>query len=257
MCKLLITAALYVGRIDTPLLAPGIGQVGQLELDSYPSIFLKDVLSHEAHRHPYIELLGVMYLMKVRYRQYFGNRAGSTWRLIFVYALMPWLNKYRVTRRIKEDEEVIEDTVRLRSTRNGYCEHGVDDDPDDAPSSLMTRFKSLRTSYVPEQEDKLPLPVNLMRKSLTGHSSKRASLLLKELESERVNELEMEKAGLQEEVDNMHGQVVDLQGEVERLQRLLQEKDKSTELVYQEKVSSASNTKPLNMTNEPEESTVS
>lgn len=51
MCKLLITAALFVGRIDTPFLAPGIGRVGNMELDNYPTIFLKDVLSHEAHRY--------------------------------------------------------------------------------------------------------------------------------------------------------------------------------------------------------------
>ena len=74
-----------------------------MELDNYPSIFLKDILSHEAHRHPYIELMGVMYLMKLRYGENFGKRAGSTWRLIFVYALMPWLNKYRIIDRNKEE----------------------------------------------------------------------------------------------------------------------------------------------------------
>lgn len=67
MCKLILAAALFVGRIDTPVLADGVGRFGNFEIDNYPYIFYKDILSHEAHRHPYIELLGVMYLMKLRY----------------------------------------------------------------------------------------------------------------------------------------------------------------------------------------------
>ena len=224
MCKLLITAALFVGRIDTPFLAPGVGAVGNLEPDNYPTIFLKDVLSHEAHRHPYLELMGVMYLMKLRYGDHFGNRAGSAWRLIFVYALMPWLNKYRVTRSLKVDKEVIEDTVRFLSVRNSYGEDGADND--DPPSSLMARFKSLRTTYDAEQEDKLPPPANLMRRS------KRASLLLTDIESEHVADLEKEKSDLQEEIVDLHGRVADLQDEVKRLMSLLRQKEESTEAVY-------------------------
>jgi len=68
-------------------------------LDKYPNVHLKDVLSQEAHRHPYIEQLGVIYLMKLRYRENFGETAGSCWRLLFVYSLMPWLHKYRVQAR--------------------------------------------------------------------------------------------------------------------------------------------------------------
>jgi hypothetical protein len=32
--------------------------------------------------------------MKLSYADSFGNHTGSTWRLIFVYALMPWFHKY-------------------------------------------------------------------------------------------------------------------------------------------------------------------
>jgi hypothetical protein len=46
-----------------------------------------------------MELLGTMYLYKIRYGEYFGNAAGSCWRLLFVYALMPWLHGYRVSSR--------------------------------------------------------------------------------------------------------------------------------------------------------------
>ena len=49
-----------------------------------------------SNRHPYIELLGTIYLMKLRYGTKFGSNAGSCWRLIFVYALFPWMQRYRV-----------------------------------------------------------------------------------------------------------------------------------------------------------------
>jgi len=68
-------------------------------LDYYPTIHLQDLLAQEAHRHPYIEVLGTMYLMKLRHGPNFGSRAGSCWRLLFVYALMPWLRKYRALTR--------------------------------------------------------------------------------------------------------------------------------------------------------------
>jgi hypothetical protein len=97
MIKLLYVAVTSVGRIDIPFLAPGLGRIGPLELDNFPTIHTRDVLLHEAHRHPYIELLGTMYLMKIRYTKHFGNMYGSFWRLMFVHALMPWLHRYRVT----------------------------------------------------------------------------------------------------------------------------------------------------------------
>lgn len=51
MVKLIVVAALWVGRIDTPFLADGVGRFGPVELDNYPNIFLKDILAQEAHRY--------------------------------------------------------------------------------------------------------------------------------------------------------------------------------------------------------------
>lgn len=96
MIKLLITTSFCIGRIDTPFLARGMGEIGPVELDAFPTIHLRDILSHEAHRHPYIEMLGSMYLMKLHFGKRFGTNGGSCWRLIFIYALFPWLHKYRV-----------------------------------------------------------------------------------------------------------------------------------------------------------------
>merc|ERR1711933_225054 len=87
---------MYVGRIDTPVLAEDVGKFGMIKLDDTATLFRRDIAAHEAHRHPYIESLGVMYMMKLRHGASFAHLAGSCWRLIFVFALMPWLRSYRV-----------------------------------------------------------------------------------------------------------------------------------------------------------------
>jgi len=100
--KLLLAAGMWIGKIDRPFLASGVGNLwGYFELDGYPSIFQRDILSHEAHRHPWIELFGAMMMMKLRYGDSFARSAGSSWRLIFVYSLLPWLSKYRTLTRSK------------------------------------------------------------------------------------------------------------------------------------------------------------
>ena len=86
--QLLGLAVIYIGRLDTDFLAKGVGVFGPVVFDSYPMIFRKDLLVHEAHRHPYIERLGVMYMLKLRYGSAFMNRAGTSWRILFVLALM-------------------------------------------------------------------------------------------------------------------------------------------------------------------------
>lgn len=102
---LFFITAFYIGRIDTPLLAPGVGQIGPLMLDGGPFVFQKDILLHEAHRHPYIERLGLLYMIKLRNGDSFATRAGSCWRLLFTQALMPWLRKYRVRSVTERSEE--------------------------------------------------------------------------------------------------------------------------------------------------------
>ena len=50
---------------------------------------------HEAHRHPYLDIIGSIYLMRLGHGNQFISNAGSAWRRLFVLALMPWLQKYR------------------------------------------------------------------------------------------------------------------------------------------------------------------
>jgi len=123
--KLIIICILYVGRLDTPLLAPGVG-LGPIG-DDYPALFQRDILLHEAHRHPYIEVLGTMYMMKLRYRELFAERAGYCFRLMFVVALMPWIRKYRILASpksaggdTKTNNEVLQGKDELKSQMHGF-----------------------------------------------------------------------------------------------------------------------------------------
>eukprot|EP00594_Rhizosolenia_setigera_P004606 CAMPEP_0178953056 /NCGR_PEP_ID=MMETSP0789-20121207/8201_1 /TAXON_ID=3005 /ORGANISM="Rhizosolenia setigera, Strain CCMP 1694" /LENGTH=1011 /DNA_ID=CAMNT_0020634261 /DNA_START=593 /DNA_END=3628 /DNA_ORIENTATION=- len=94
--KLIVVVVFNLGRFDRPILAPGVGEVGPVKMDKFPSVFVQDLLSTDAHRHPYIERLGILFLMKLRHGKSFAARAGSMWRLLFVIALMPYLRSNRI-----------------------------------------------------------------------------------------------------------------------------------------------------------------
>jgi len=94
---LILMSCLYIGRIDIPFFDEGVGAY-QIEIDPFPTMFRRLLLLQEANRHPYLEVVGRIYLMKLRYstNNEFITKAGSCWRLLFVRALMPWIAKYRI-----------------------------------------------------------------------------------------------------------------------------------------------------------------
>lgn len=95
--KFIFLSILYIARVDTPFLAEGVGYlVAQIPLDAYAISFRKDLLIHEAHRHPYMERWAMLYLLKLRHGPAFGTPAGAAWRILLTLALMPWLRNYRV-----------------------------------------------------------------------------------------------------------------------------------------------------------------
>lgn len=238
MIKLIFTSALFVGRIDTPFLAPGVGRFGALELDNYPHTFLKDILSHEAHRHPYIELMGVMYLMKLRYGENFGRRAGSTWRLIFVCALFPWLNKYRIIE--QEDHKEIDDlelVIHKETTDDAAFEailpferalsaNDVGNSTTTAhkrPSDLMEKFQSVRTNF--KDADTSPQATSLTKqptqRRLTFRASTRGTLLAQQLDGVQQGDIEERNAELELKVVSLESNIEDLQVEIEKLRHEL------------------------------------
>jgi hypothetical protein len=204
MVKLMVVGALYIGRIDTPFLAEGVGKLGNFELDNYPRIFIKDILATEAHRHPYINLLGVMYLMKLRYGKHFGTPAGSCWRLIFVYALMPWLNKYRVLTR----ENIVDSNVTLRGAECQSLRKSLLDDEENAEEAAESQPRQLSS---------------IVRRELSMKSNRSlgATLLAQEIGAERLLEVEQENRRLQVKVG-------DLADEVSRLKALLETASSTT-----------------------------
>lgn len=142
---LVLVAAFYIGRLDTPLLAPRVGYVGPVPLDAYPVCFRNDLLIHESHRHPFLERLGVMYMLKLKYGDDFVTRAGAAWRMIFVLTLFPWMRKYRV-KTFAVLDDTLTCTIGSADDDAGY----IDDNEDgtEMPSSIR---KALRKQKLHSQ----------------------------------------------------------------------------------------------------------
>jgi hypothetical protein len=162
MMKILLISIASIGQIDRRLLAEGVGQIGPLEFDPYPTIHIRDLVAHEAHRHPYIEILGSMYLMKLRYSDKFGSRAGSAWRLMFIYALMPWMHRYRILDKTTDSSET-------NNSNNRGAAAADTDEENDVTTTLPRQLPSLRNSsraslrLLREENRKLKEQINKLR----------------------------------------------------------------------------------------------
>lgn len=103
---LFLITLLYIGRIDSPLLSPKANIFAGFFLDRYPSLFTVDTLLHEAHRHPYLDRLGLIYMLKLKHRKRLISKAGSCWRLLFTLVLFPWLHSHRVKTNLIENSSM-------------------------------------------------------------------------------------------------------------------------------------------------------
>jgi hypothetical protein len=92
--QFILAACFFVGRTDILFLSRDVVLLG-FAFDYVPTNFVKDILVHEAHRHPYFERLLAVYMMKLKSDK-FSSKAGACWRQLFVVALMPWFMKLRV-----------------------------------------------------------------------------------------------------------------------------------------------------------------
>ena len=123
-----------------------------IELDAYPIQFRQDLLVHDTHRHPYMERLSVLYMMKLRYGDKFGSRAGSAWRLIFVMALMPWLRRYRLD---EDKKEAAFEQAQLVDDHDTTEDWADDDDNKTEELFMMRKENTKLKDKVTDLEGKL------------------------------------------------------------------------------------------------------
>lgn len=94
LTQFLLAMAFWIGRIDSVFLSEDVEVMGY-RFDTVPIKFTTEILLHEAHRHPFIERMAAMYLMRLKYRDHFCSDAGAAWRRLFIATLFPWILKYR------------------------------------------------------------------------------------------------------------------------------------------------------------------
>ena len=136
LCQFLLAAAFWIGRIDSQFLGDDVEVFGY-HFDTVPSKYFAEILEHEAHRHPYIERLAGMYLMRLKHGEYFSGDAGAQWRVVFTLTLMPWLVKFSQARGNDDDNDdedsdenadeadddwATQDSGAFAADENGYVE---------------------------------------------------------------------------------------------------------------------------------------
>ena len=99
--------------------------------------------------------------MKLRYRESFGSKAGAAYRLLFVYALSPWMHRYRI--RIESDAGfLLESTRRRVSSILGLVPQTIDEETEESEciddgfnddSKILRKSMGRMASFEEENQD--------------------------------------------------------------------------------------------------------
>lgn len=89
--QILVSGLVYSGRTYRSILSEEAHDFATLNLDGGHEIYLASILQVEAHRHPHMDLLALLYSVKVLHPTQFATRAGCAWRLLLAAHLFPWL----------------------------------------------------------------------------------------------------------------------------------------------------------------------
>ena len=125
--QFLFAAAFWIGRIDVVFLDEDVSLFGY-SFDYVPINYRTELVVHEVHKHPWINRLGGMFLMRIKHGQDFSSAAGAKWRLLFTLSLFPWLARYRKKRGGGDDDDSDDDDElmalsSINTPNRGRIEH--------------------------------------------------------------------------------------------------------------------------------------
>jgi hypothetical protein len=145
LTQFLLAMAFWVGRIDSVFLSEDVEVFGY-RFDTVPFKYISEILVHDAHRHPYVERMGAMYLMRLKYGEHFCSDAGAAWRRLFISTLYPWMLKYRAGFDDDADD----------SSADEQDEQFPLEEPENQPSrNIFSRIPGMKKD--PEQEEQVQL----------------------------------------------------------------------------------------------------
>jgi septal ring factor EnvC (AmiA/AmiB activator) len=98
-----------------------------------------------------------MYMMKLRHGDRFGDAVGTSWRLLFVYALFPWIRKYRIGGKVH-------DTSRSRMDRDLSPKNDLCINQNEDSASLRDQLRKLKSEV--EETERLRQQIKRMESEI-------------------------------------------------------------------------------------------
>lgn len=181
LCQFLFAAAFWIGRIDVVFLDEDVSLFGY-SFDYVPINYRTELVVHEVHKHPWINRLGGMFLMRMKHGQDFSSVAGAKWRLLFTLSLFPWLARYRKKRGGGDDGDSDDDDELMALSSINTPNRGTIE-------RLKRRIAAREGLQVGDR-----IPIGIFRKKGGLH-----------VEKEEVQESEVQESPMDESIHNRTG----------------------------------------------------